>query len=253
MEGLELFDLSEKERLLLKIIFSEGIIGASDLAELAKIKRGSIYLYLENIKQKSLIIEVLTNDKTYYKPQTKLVLEKLIQQKINQLKKLKKSLPKLIKKTKKPNKTASSISVYKGISAVHSVLLEASETTEEACFMGSVKRFYQFVPAGWFDKAYNKKRRNKVLTTDYLIADWAERTIHYYYSDSGTFTKRRFLPPDLNVNGGLAIYGSKIAIGTFKKEPEVVVIEEESLAKLFKLAFTALFDSLEGQNIPPKP
>jgi len=61
------------------------------------------------------------------------------------------------------------------------------------------------------------------------------------------------LPEDFNINGGFAIYEDKIAIGVFTKEVQMVVIEEPTLAQLFKHMFQLFFKDLEGKNIPPKP
>ncbi|MBI2595383.1 hypothetical protein HYW46_01450 [Candidatus Daviesbacteria bacterium] len=65
MDNLEILGVSSKERAILEAIFKVELINATDLAKSTNTKRGSIYLYLENLKQQRLIIEVEKADKSY--------------------------------------------------------------------------------------------------------------------------------------------------------------------------------------------
>jgi len=254
MENLRLLELSDKERSIIEIILAKGLIGATDLAELAHLKRGSIYLYLENLKQKGLIIEIEKDNISYYRSVSFRQLESLIQTKINQLKSLKKNLSVKLKRANSPkNNPPGQISVYKGTPGLNIILEDISQNSEDTYLLGSARVFYKFMKDDPWGKRYNKKRRLKIAGMDYMITDWADKTVKSFYQDSDLFLKRRFLPEDFNINGGFAIYEDKIAIGVFTKEVQMVVIEEPTLAQLFKHMFQLFFKDLEGKNIPPKP
>ncbi|MBI2595384.1 hypothetical protein HYW46_01455 [Candidatus Daviesbacteria bacterium] len=130
------------------------------------------------------------------------------------------------------------------------IMEDIAQNQGDTYLLGSAKVFYKFMKDEPWGQRYNKKRRLKNLGQDYMITDWAEKTIKSFYEESGIFLKRRFLPPDFKLNGGFAIYGDKIAIGVFTDEVNVLVIKEPTLTQLFTYLFQLLWKDLEGKNIP---
>lgn len=253
MNSLNLLGLSLKEEAIFKTILEEGFVNASELAKTSRVKRGSIYLYLESLKQKGLIVEIQKEDKRFYRSVNSKQLDKIIQQKINHLKFIKKSLAQKIQAIKfKAKNQPAQILIYQGTSGLNLLLEDIAQNKEDTYLLGSAKVFYKFMKDEPWEQRYNKKRRLKVSGTDYMITDWADKTIKAFYKESDLFLKRRFLPEDFKINGGVAIYGDKIAIGVFINEARVLVIEEPTLAHLFKHMFQLFFKELKGKNIPPQ-
>lgn len=64
------------------------------------------------------------------------------------------------------------------------------------------------------------------------------------------FTKRRFLPPTIKVDGVFILFGNKLVIAKYRPQILAQVIEDSGLVTVFKLAYLTLWNSLEGKNIP---
>ena len=253
-EYLAALGLEPQEKLILEKLLARGESSVRELALSTHLNRSTTYTYLEHLKQKGLVLELVSRKKRFYQAISKEDLSELIQNKIAKLNNLKHNLAKFTSySTSLPKKNTELIKAYEGKAALNVILEQIARTPGDVYYVGSAKKLYYHVTGEYLGRFYNKKRRQKVMTTDYLIADWAESTIKNYYQDSGTFTKRRFLPKDFDVNGGFAIFGEKLAIGILIPKPSVVIIEEPSLVALFKMAYLALFKELEGKNIPPKP
>ena len=253
-EYLTALGLETQEQLILETLFKRGESSVRELALSAHLNRSTTYTYLEQLKQKGLIFELVSRKKKFYQPISKKDLTVFIQNKISRLNDLRQNLPELISspthQTKKKNEL---IKVYEGKAALNIIIEQIANTPEDAYYMGSAKKLYHHITGEYLGSMYNKKRWHKLMTTDYLIADWAESTIKNFYQDSGTFTKRRFLPKDFDVNGGFAVFGEKLAIAILIPKPIIILVEEPSLVALFKMAYLALFKNLEDKNIPPEP
>ncbi len=85
-----------------------------------------------------------------------------------------------------------------------------------------------------------------------MISDYTKMTVNYFFKESGMFTKRRFLPPEIKVEGIFVLFGNKLVIAKYKPQILAQVIEDPGLVAVFKLAYMTFWNSLEGKNVPVK-
>lgn len=254
MKELTFLGLSAKEQLVYMTLLESGIVSASELAKLTSQNRTLVYSYLEQLKQKGLILEIVHNNKKFFQATNPDFLLQITQNKMNQLKKFEKGLPKIIEQLKTKVKTEKSVGkidkkIYYGLAGMRDLINEIVSTEGDLYFLGSTKNFHKYFSPEIADKIYTKPRRKK-LRTDYLITDWDDVEIKRFYQESGMFTKIRFLPASYEPNGGLVILNNKVIVVQYSPQPYATVVEDETLASLVKLAFTSLWESLEGKNIP---
>lgn len=254
MNELTFLGLSAKEQLLYMTLLESGTVSASELAKLTSQNRTLVYSYLGQLKQKGLILEIVHNNKKFFQATNPESLLQLTLNKMNQLKKIERNLPKIIEqlkirvKVKKfENKTVKKF--YYGLTGMRALVNEIVSMEGDLYFLGSTKNFHKYFSPELAHKLYTKPRRKK-LRTDYLITDWDDVEIKRFYEESGIFTKIRFLPVNYEPNGGLVILNNKIIIVQYSPQPYATIVEDESLASLIKLAFISLWEDLEGKNIP---
>ena len=91
------------------------------------------------------------------------------------------------------------------------------------------------------------------MNEDYMISTWnSDMTVRLFYEESDLFTKRRFLPQEIQPKGCFAFYGNKLVIAYYYPEITLVVLEDKAMVQMFKMAYASLWSTLEGKNIPPK-
>lgn len=254
MDNLRLLGISEKEQVVYKTLSDVGIVSATELAKLTKVKRPTIYLYLENLKEAGLVSESINQKKKYFQAVNPKALNEIVKQKITELENLSKSIPSLVieLESARSKRGRSKGQLYRGVAGVRALVDEIANSQETVYLLGSIKGLHKYLGPDLLDKIYNKPRRRK-MATDYLIADWASSTVKKFFEESGTFTKIRFLPPDIPPNGAFIAFGNKIIVAEYFPEPQAVMIEEPALVSIFKLAFSSLWKDLAGKNIPPHP
>lgn len=255
MKELEYLGLSQKEQQVYTALLQGGIMTATEIAEAASFKRPSVYVQLDSLKRKGLIAEIIQKKKRYFQSTHPKALIQITKEKIAELEKFQKKLPQLIETlaTPRPNQKrsfASGQKSYRGVAGMRQLIHEVVNTNDDVYFLGSIKGIHVYFPPKLLEQIYKKPRRKKVKT-DYLITDWATSAVEKFFLESGVFTKIRFLPPNMRVNGGFLIVNKKVVIGQYFPDIRLISIEEPTLAQVFILAFQTLWNELEGKNIPP--
>src|SRR3989344_8136878 len=254
MNNLAILGISEKEQLTYQTILQTCIVNARELSDILSIKRTTVYLYLEQLKQKGFVFEITNQKKKYFQAVNPRGLKQVVKSKITELEKLEKDIPNLIQQfqtTKQPRKR-SATKLYKGIVGMQELVEEGANAKGEVCFLGSIKALQNYLSFELLEKIYTQPRRRN-MNIDYLISDWAESTVRRFYEERQLFSKTRFLPPELEPKGAFVIFNNKLIVAQFFPEPHGIVIEEPTLISMFKLAFMSFWKDLEGKNLPPNP
>jgi sugar-specific transcriptional regulator TrmB len=252
MNDLRILGISEKEQLVYRTLLSTGSLSAREVAKATKIKRPTVYIYLENLKEIGLISETFSENKKYFKAVNPKALSQIVKSKMSELQILERNIPSLVEQLEEVTKSKdlSSDQIYQGETGLRALVEEIANTKADTFFLGSNKNLEQIIPSDEWEKIYNRPRRKKMVN-EYVITDYAKRSIQRYLEESGTFTKYRFLPPNYNFNAAFAVIGKKLMIIKFKPKLQIAVFEDQSLVAIFKLAFISLWKDLEGKNIPP--
>lgn len=248
--NLEILGLSEREQQVYISLIENQPASAHKISKGLKIPRSLVYLYLEKLIQKGLILERNGARGKVYFPVKGKELNRLFDLNITNLKNIKKVLPRLIQKSVDSDSNPSGFSVYQGKAGIKLLGDLAVNAQGEMLFLGGLSEVDKILNEEYYIKKYAKKRRKKAGNFDYMISDWTRSTVNYYYQESELFTKRRFLPEKIKANGAVAIFEDKIVIAKYKPDFIAILIEDRSLVEIFKLAYFSLWKDLEGENIP---
>lgn len=246
-ENLKNLGLSDSEARVFELLLSRGSLGVSEIAKSLNLKRSTTYLYLQHLVAKDILVEEETKSKKLFKVVGKQNLEEIIKDRVKSLK----ELPDLISmlQSSKIASSSNGISVYRGKRGVLAVFNEIATFKGEVYGLGSLEGVSDFAGEKYYEEFYNKTRR-KNLGVDYMISDWAKMTVKYFFQESGMFTKRRWLSPEIEIEGLYVIFGNKLSITKYEPEVITVLIEDKGLAEVLKLAYFSLWKDLEGKNLP---
>lgn len=254
IRNLELLGLSEKEIKIFIALLEESNLTAYQIYKVLGFQRTSVYPLLEKLLQKGLILEKTEGNKKIYSTIDPESLKELVDSKVTSLNQFKKEIPDIIRQIKnQPNhKLIQKYVVYYGEKGILTIFEEIARFKGEVYAMGSLEGVSDFAGEKYYEQFYNKTRR-KNLGVDYMISDWTKMTVNLFFKESGMFTKRRWLPAEIEIEGCYIIFGNKLVVS--KYEPEIItfVIEDKGLVELFKLAYFSLWKELEGKNIPSQP
>ena len=104
MKSLNTIGISEKEQQIYVVLLDSGITSVSELSLLTKVKRTTLYSNLEQLKKKGLVSEITSQNKKYFQALNPRGLKKVVKDRIGELKKLEKDIPKLLDKYKSAKK-----------------------------------------------------------------------------------------------------------------------------------------------------
>lgn len=253
LKGLNILGINEREQQIYEVLVELGTASAADLAIASGIKRSTVYLYVDKLKTEGLIVESIRNSKKYFSAVPPKNLHEIVRSRIKQLRVLDQNIDKIKNPVKKStSKNSTSYSVYRGLPGLLSIVSDVVASGEEFYFLGNNKDLNKFITQEFWEKFYIRPRRKRMKTEYMITTSRAPKTVARFFEESGTFTKIRFLPEELDFQGAIAAYGNKLIIGKYSPEPVGVAFEDKKLVEIFKMAFFALWKDLEGKNVPTR-
>ena len=250
---LQQIGLSEKE---IKIYFAILKIGSSPAQKIALetgIKRTTVYLILEKLKDFGLVGEIIEKNKKIFFAEKPKKLLKIIQEKKKEIEKeearVKEILPRFEKiledQGRSPDKE---IIHYQGVEGIWNIGEDMLKTKKD---------HYSIEPGIFYDcidltRVYDfvKKRRQIGGTKAYTIADHHPNSLKFYRQSDTEFIELRFLPEVKNLNSVIIIYGEKVALISLKKPFSSILIENKEIYFLVKFMWDVLWKQIEGKNLP---
>lgn len=253
MKDLGTIGISENQQKIYTTLLESGISSAVELSFLTGINRTTLYPNLKQLHEIGLVSEVMEENRKYFQAVHPRSLKKIISDRINELKKVEKNIPRLTEKYLDSKKAIrkGSTKMFKGTASIPELIEKVAKSKTDIYFLGSIKGLQHTFGYDLMEKVYTGPRRRNLKINDYLISDWAESTIRRYHE--GMFSKIRFLPPDIEPKGCFVVYENKLIVGQFYPKPNAYVVEDQTMVEMFKLAFQSLWRELEGKHVPPKP
>jgi len=254
LKTLKQIGLSEKEIKVYFTILKLGSLPAQVIASEIAIKRTTVYLILEKLKEIGLVGEIIEKNKKLFFAEKPEKLLKIIQQKKKEIEKeetrIKEFLPRLQKILKgKEVKSTQEIRHYQGIEGIWNIAEDMLKTRKNH-YTISPGKIYDCLGLTRFLSDMTKKRRQIGGTKAYIIADHHPQNLKFYRERDTDFREIRFLPEVKNLDSGLVIYGNKIVLFSLQKPFSSVLIENKEIHSLVKFMFDSLWKELEGKNLP---
>lgn len=227
----------------------------SDLAKKAGIKRPTVYVILEKLKEKGLVSLNKKKGKQVFVAENPEKLLKLIVQQKEELNAKEKEIKKVLPKFKALTKRDSAIPLfryYEGKESVWNIFDDLTESGVEAAWViVPGKTFDVFGAERFMKKAVLRRKQAGIKIcaimdnhpeTDKLYNEWKTK-------QDLLFREYRMMPEHIALNTIVYLYANKLAL-IFLKEPlSGLIIENEELFKVFKFMFDSLWKELEGKNL----
>ncbi|MCK5413374.1 MAG: hypothetical protein KAI57_03275 [Candidatus Pacebacteria bacterium] len=254
LKSLKQIGLKEKEIKVYLAILKLGSVSAQNIAQETEIKRTTVYLVLERLKQIGLVGEILQKNKKMFFAEKPEKLLKIAQTKKKEIEKeeerIKEFLPQLERILK--NKTSESneeILHFQGIEGTWNIIENLLKSRKDifVIFPGSI---YKHLGLSRILSDVTKKRRQIGGTKAYIITDYHAQSKKFYLEEDSDFREIRFLPTVKDFNSGMILYEDKVVLVSLQKPYSSILIKNKTIHSLVKFMFNSLWSELEGKNLP---
>ena len=232
------FGLAEKEAKVYLACLELGDSVASDIALKSNLPRTLVYDILERLIDLGLVsYSIKTNKKVFRAADPEEFLrivrekEEAINEALPELKRLQK-----MKGVKRPK-----VEVYEGKEGMKTVMNDILRSgAKEFLAYGSSRSSFEIIPA--FMEEWHKERINRKVVMRILYNDTTEaREKVRTRKTSLKFTEYKFMPIKLESPTATVIYGNKVVLQSWTKEPFAVMIEDEEMAENQKRYFEEMW------------
>ena len=238
IENLIKFGLSEKEAKVYLSCLELGDSMASDIALKSNLPRTLVYDILERLIDLGLISYSIRDNKKFFRASDPEELLRILHEKEEVVQK---SLPELKNLQKMKGVKRPKIDVYEGKEGMKAVMddILRSGVTEFLAY-GSSRSSFEVIPA--FMEEWHKERIFKKVIMKILYNNTKEaREKVKKRTESLRYTKYKFMSITLESPTATLIYGNKVVLQSWTKEPFAVMIENEEMAENQRRYFAELW------------
>lgn len=209
---------------------------ASKIAEKSKVPRASIYDVLERLIKEGLASYVVKEHNKYFSAAEPKVVVVNLEYKRERIKDI---LPALeeIKKKKSEEKTKTEIYEGKaGAQAVLNMMLEEKEILA----LGGSRKTSEILP--YFMPKWNKERRKRRINVKMIYNDSPEIRKQVKLAEKDQMPIRyKFLHTDYFSPILTMIFGNRVMLGNWHKEPNIILIKDREITETYKQYFENLW------------
>ncbi len=236
---LKSLNLTEGEAAVYLATLELGQGTIQDLARKSKVKRSTVYTFIEKLKDSGFLYQTRKNKRTLYfasDPLQLLEIEK------NRLTELENALPELAA-IHNNSRTKPKVTFYEGENGIKEVYADTIKTKEHIVAWSDFDNMEK-VMGKKFIEEYPKERSKKdigfqTITTDTFLTRELEK------KNIGALRDMKFLESG-DFKTEVNIYGSKVAFMSFRAaEPFAVLIEDEGIADTLRLAWKESWNKLK--------
>ncbi|MDP2947774.1 MAG: helix-turn-helix domain-containing protein [Nanoarchaeota archaeon] len=238
-EELKLLGLNDSEIKVYLSLLELGEALASEIANKSEIPRASIYDILERLQQEGLVSYITKDFKRYFSAsEPKTIIENLDYTK----KRIKDILPNL-EALKKNNQPMSKTEIFEGKNGLQMIMNLMLE--EKNLFvLGASRKSSEILP--FFVDKWHKERIKRKIKTEIIYNDIegirssVSKSVKILGSKkfwSYRFLHTNYLSPVMTI-----VFGNKVALVNWVKNPSVILIENRDIAETYKQYFLRLWE-----------
>jgi len=238
VKTLHKFGLSEKEAKVYLANLEMGEAGASEIALKSHLPRTLVYDLLERLINQGLISYSIKDRQKYFQAADPKELLRLVKEKEEAIKEIMPGLEMLqkIKGAKRPR-----VHIYEGAEGMKTVMNDILRSGEKEFFaMGSSKSSFAVIPA-FMEEWHQRRVKQKVLFRALYNDNNEARERVSQFRKTMHYAEYRFMPIKINSPTANIIYGHKVVLQSWTKDPFAVVIESEEMAENQKRYFQELW------------
>ena len=236
--NLKKFGLAEKEAKIYLACLELDDSLASEISLKSNLPRTLVYDILERLIDLGLISYAIKGNRKHFRAADP---EELLRISAEKHDAILKTLPELKSLQKKKGIKRPKVEIYEGKEGMKTVVNDILRSNvKEFLAYGSSRSSYEIIPA--FIEDWHKKRIKKKITMKIIYNDTKQaREKVKKFKSSLKFTKYKFMPIDLESPTATLIYGNKIVLQSWTKEPFAVMIEDQQMAENQKSYFEQMW------------
>jgi len=244
---LKIFGLSDKETILYLTVLSNGPATASNLAKAASLKRPTVYVLLESLKQKGLVALTKIKGKQFFKISSLEKFKDLIEIESAKIDRQKKSIQNFLgelKSFQQAGKESGAITYFEGDQGIFTIFQKVVESGQDPFFIGSSKMLVERYSDQRWIKMISGPREQIGKSRSKIITDQSTLTQKRLAESPSPFRQLKLLPADFTTQGGVVIFGDYVALISFTNYPFGVLVESKTLADLMRFMFESNWAAL---------
>lgn len=241
-EELQKMGLSKHEVQIYLTLLKLGLSPAKPILEETQLHRQFVYDALNNLIEKGLVSYVLQGKRKYFKASSPENFEKIFEKKENDLEKQKKDFQKLLPQLNKLHESvlqSQEATIYSGNKGIQTLLNDMIEEEKEILTIGasdSDAESFQYHVKFSLPK-FHLQRKEKKIPLKILFSE--ETRFQILSKQKNTFVKQ--LPKEFTSNMSTNIYGDKISIILWGKQPFGILIKCKEMADAQRKHFNLLW------------
>lgn len=223
---LQKLGLTESESKVYLALLELGPSLAGTISRKTGIHRRNIYDITERLIEKGLIGYILKNNRRLFEAANPERLKEILDEKQKELQESLGDLMFLYEKTKEKQET----NFYKGIEGLKTVFQDQLDS-KEILILGASQSAFEVLP--FYFEWYDKDRVEKKIKARIIASEKLSKKI--------PLSEIRYLPQKYANPLAINIYGNKVAIILWKKEPLAIVIKEKEIADSYRQYFELMW------------
>ncbi|HTW96540.1 MAG TPA: helix-turn-helix domain-containing protein [Candidatus Methylomirabilis sp.] len=237
LKDLEAVGLTEKEAQIYLAALELGETNVNRLAEKSKIKRTTVYLAVDSLKQKGLISSVKKNKKVFIYAEDPRLIEGMLEERKNKLAKI---MPELLSLDnlldRKPG-----VKYYEGDEGIKNILNESLKYPGTEMLSMFSEEYATDFDESFFEDYYIPQRSKKRISVRAILPD-IPKMRELVTRDEKSLRQSKLLPASIyNIKIEINIFGSnKVSIESFK-EKFGLLIESQLIHDSFKNLFETIW------------
>lgn len=219
----------------------------TEIAKRAGVKRPTVYLHLDRLKELGLIGKITKNKKQLFfaeEPERLKSIIKRRQEKIEQEEKTIENLIPMLKAVSAIIPSAPKVSFYEGKEGIWNVLYDILKDKKDLKAIGSFYPLFQTISEPRFYKEFTMERL-KQGTSALIITDKRILKLKNYSWQSGKFRIFRFIEKDIHLPAMFILYSDKISMLSFGKNPSGTIIASKEIVSMFSYMFDFMWNNLK--------
>jgi sugar-specific transcriptional regulator TrmB len=224
--------LTEKESLVYESLLRLGVSSVLSIAETSGLKRPTVYLQIDELKKKGLILQVPRGTKVYYKAVDPARLQELAEQQVQVVKEVMPRLRHLAERqTGRPK--VSMLEGKAGIDAIYKEIMDA----KEVFFWASLGDVSSVVENSFREVGYASAKKG-IRVREIINDSAADKKSAEQFALWAKENYSARIAPDAGIQNDNVIFGNVLAIFRMQANNLFVIrIEDPSIAETYKAIF----------------
>ena len=235
---LQNLGIQEKQAKVYLACLELGSATIQELAQKSKVKRTSIYNFLEEIKDLGLVTEVKEGKKFLLAAESPETVVKRAQQRVDEVKK---SLPEILSIFNRPAKKPK-VRFYQGLDGLKQVYSDYAVPNQPIYGFTDYEKMFEALPEDFLWQA-GPEARVKNNCFFHCIAKDGKMGRMVQTKDKEHLRETR-LVPNIDFETEINIYSNKVSLISFRKPYAAVIIEDEAIAKTLKSVWNLVWQKL---------